>query len=65
MGEGIGCDVSDSIALGDAERLEGGRPSVDSVAELRVGQPRIPINDSFALGVQLARSTKKLERRQR
>ena len=58
-------DVGDPVTPLNAEPLEGSRPAITAVEELRVGEPEIPVDDRLALGVQAAGASHELERRER
>ena len=61
----IGGDVGDAIALPDAHRLQGRRPAVAALEELRVGQSQVAIDDGLAVGIEPTGASREFHRRQR
>ena len=61
---GIGRDIGDAVAGLDPHLLQRGGPAIAAVKELRVGQPEIAVDDSFPVGIEPARASRKFHWRQ-
>jgi hypothetical protein len=59
----VGRDVRDPVALFHAQSLQRRRPAVAPIEELLVRQPKIAINNPFAIAVKLSRPARELQRR--
>ena len=58
-------DVRHAITGADTELLQCRRPAVTALKELTVGQPGISLHQGFAVSVELASPSCKVQRRQR
>ena len=65
LGQDVGGDVGHPVAGADAQPLQGGRPAVTAVEELRVGQPAIAVDNRLAIRVHPAGPAHELQGRER
>jgi hypothetical protein len=61
MGVGVRRDRRDAVALPDAERPEGRRPTVAAFEEFRVGEADLAVDDRLAIGLEASGATGEIE----
>ena len=60
----VGRDIGDAVARLDPHLLQRGGPAIAAVKELRIGEPEIAVDDSFPVGIEPARASRKFHWRQ-